>query len=124
MPVIRTADAVAYDLHGARFTSYAAPARGSEQLCAWHLEVAPGSGGAPHRVNREEVMRVLTGELVFTIDGHAETLRPDDVAVVPAGSTVNVANPSGEAATAWVTTSVGLEATMADGSAISPPWVR
>ena len=124
MPVIRTADAVAYDLHGARFTSYAAPARGSEQLCAWHLEVSPGSGGAPHRVNREEVMRVLTGELVFTIDGRTDTLRPDDVAVVPAGSTVNVANPSARPATAWVTTSVGLEATMADGTPVSPPWVH
>ena len=124
MPVIRTADAVTHELHGARFTSYAAPARGSAQLCAWQLEVAPGSGGAPHRVSREEVLRVLTGELVFTIDGQVETLGPDDVAVVPAGSTVNVANPSGEPATAWVTTTVGLEATLADGTVLSPPWVR
>ena len=124
MPIIRAADAITYDLHGSRFTSYAAPARGSAELCAWHLEVAPGSGGAPHRVNREEVLRVLTGELVFTIDGHAETLGPDDVAVFPAGSTVNVANPAAGPATVWVTTSVGLEATMADGTVLSPPWVR
>ena len=124
MPIIRTADAVTHELHGARFTSYAAPARGSAQLCAWQLEVAPGSGGVPHRVNREEVLRVLTGRLVFTIDGHAETAGPGDVAVVPAGSTVDVANPTGEPATAWVTTTVGLEATLADGSVLSPPWVR
>jgi quercetin dioxygenase-like cupin family protein len=123
MPVIRTADAVAYELHGARFTSYAAPARGSAQLCAWHLEIPAGGGGAPHRVNREEVLRVLTGRLVLTIDGRLETLAPGDVAVVPAGSDRDVANPSPEAAPAWVTSTVGLEATMADGTLISPPWV-
>jgi quercetin dioxygenase-like cupin family protein len=124
VPVIRTADAVPYELHGARFTSYAAPARGSEHLCAWLLEVPPGSGGAPHRVNREEVLRVVTGELVLTLDGRPETLAPGDVAVVLAGSTLNVANLADRPATAWVTTSVGLEATMADGTALSPPWVR
>jgi hypothetical protein len=33
-------------------------------------------------------------------------------------------NPGRQPATAWVTTSVGLEAELADGSRISPPWVR
>ena len=35
MPVVHAADAVIHDMHGSRFTSYAAPSRGSAELCAW-----------------------------------------------------------------------------------------
>ena len=49
---------------------------------------------------------------------------PGEVVVVPAGAQLKVDNASTAAATAWVTTSVGLEATLPDGSLISPPWVR
>jgi hypothetical protein len=45
MSVMRPADAVVHELHGARFSSFAAPARGSQELCAWRLEVAPGTRG-------------------------------------------------------------------------------
>ena len=124
MPIVREPDAVPHRLHGATFHSFAAPATGSHELCAWRLEVAPGTAGAAHRVSREEVLLLLTGDLTVTLDGVTTPLAPGDVVVVPAGSQLRVDNTSGGPATAWVTTSVGLEATMADGSTISPPWVR
>ena len=124
MPIVREPDAVPHRLHGATFHSFAAPATGSRELCAWRLEVAPGTVGAAHRVSREEVLLLLTGDLTVTLDGVTTPLAPGDVVVVPAGSQFRVDNTSGDPATAWVTTSVGLEATMADGSTISPPWVR
>ena len=124
MTVIRQQDAVAHRLHGAAFHSFVAPSSGSGELCAWRLEVAPGTPGVPHRVNREEVLLVLTGELTATVDGVGTQVRPGDVVFVPAGATFGLDNASGAPATAWVTTTVGLEATLADGSSISPPWVR
>ena len=124
MPIVREPDAVPHRLHGATFHSFAAPATGSRELCAWRLEVAPGTTGAAHRVSREEVLLLLTGDLTVTLDGVTTPLAPGDVVVVPAGSRFRVDNTSGGPATAWVTTSVGLEATMADGSTITPPWVR
>ena len=125
MPVIRSADAVVHDLHGSRFTSFANPAGGSRELCAWRLEVAGGTIGVPHRVTREEVLFVLSGELRVPLDDHPLQLAAaGDAIVVPAGSRFGVDNPSAEPATAWVTTSVGLEAVLADGTWISPPWVR
>jgi quercetin dioxygenase-like cupin family protein len=124
MPIVREPDAVPHRLHGATFHSFAAPATGSRELCAWRLEVAPGTAGAAHRVSREEVLLLLTGDLIVTLDGVTTPLAPGDVVVVPAGSQLRVDNASRGPATAWVTTSVGLEATMADGSTISPPWVR
>jgi len=124
MPIVREHDTIQHRLNGSTFHSFAAPASGSSELCAWRLEVAGGVAGIEHRVSREEVFLLLTGELVVTLDGVTATLRPGEVVVVPAGAQLKVDNASTAAATAWVTTSVGLEATMPDGSLISPPWVR
>jgi quercetin dioxygenase-like cupin family protein len=124
MPIVRHRDAVPHRLHGSTFHSYAAPATGSRELCAWRLEVPPGTVGAPHRVSREEVFLILGGRLTVTLDGVTGDLTPGDVLLVPAGAELRADNLSDGVVTAWVTTSVGLRATMADGSAVSPPWVR
>ena len=122
MGVVR--EAVAHELHGATFHSYVAPASGSRELCAWRLEVAAGTAGVEHRVSREEVVLLVSGRLTVTVDGVTSTLSAGDVVFVPAGASFRVDNTSGAPAGAWVTTSVGLQATMPDGTSISPPWVR
>ena len=45
MPIISSTDITTYETHGSRFHSYVAPSRGSDQLCAWRLEVPPGLEG-------------------------------------------------------------------------------
>jgi len=132
MPLVRAAEAVVHDLHGARFTSYAAPSRGSRELCAWRLDVPTGSQGVPHTVSREEVLFVLAGTVQIALgDGPAalagapgQPVRPGDAVLVPAGSALRLDNPGDEPAAAWVTTSAGLEATLPDGSTLAPPWAR
>jgi mannose-6-phosphate isomerase-like protein (cupin superfamily) len=124
MPIVRAPDAVPHRLHGATFHSYAAPATGSTELCAWRLEVGPGTTGTAHVVSREEVLLLLDGVLTVTLDDVTTEVSAGEVVVVPAGSRFRVDNTSGRGAAAWVTTSVGLAATLADGTTISPPWVR
>jgi quercetin dioxygenase-like cupin family protein len=123
MPVIGSTEATTFETHGSRFSSYVAPSRGSSELCAWRLDVPADLDGVAHRPNREEVLLVLDGELQITLDGvHAE-LHRGDVALVPANSELRVdGGPLG--ATAWVTTTPGLEAVMTDGSRIAPPWAQ
>lgn len=123
MPVIRTEDAVVHELPDARFTSYAHPSRGSSELCAWRVEFAPRSTGLPHRISQEEVFLILDGSVQADVDGDTSTLGSGDVLVVPAGAKLRVDNAEEGAATAWVTTRVGLQAELDDGSWISPPWV-
>ena len=124
MPIIRETEAVVHRLHGSVFHSFAAPASGSKELCAWRLEVTGGTVGLPHRVSHEEVLMLLTGALTVTLDGHRAELKPGEAVLVPAGAEFSVDNETADPATAWVTTTVGLEATMPDGSTITPPWVR
>ncbi|GAA2310154.1 cupin domain-containing protein [Streptomyces kunmingensis] len=124
MPVVRAAEAVVHELHGARFVSYAAPGTGSKELAAWRGEIPAGTKAPAHTVSREEILHLLTGSLRLTLDGIAHTLVPGDTAIVNAGTTLAVENPTGTPATMWVTTSVGLEAELADGTRITPPWAN
>ena len=54
---------------------------------------------------------MLSGAMELTLDEAAST-----------GATVRVDNAGDEPVAAWVTSSVGLEAQLADGSRIVPPW--
>jgi len=65
MPLIASSDAEVFEVHGARFSSYVRPARGSDQLCAWRIEVPAGQKGAPHKPSREEVICCIDGELTI-----------------------------------------------------------
>ncbi|WP_035805239.1 cupin domain-containing protein [Kitasatospora mediocidica] len=122
MPVITPADATVHDMHNARFSSYAAPSSGSTELAAWQLEITAGTAGVPHTITREEVLLVLDGELRVHVDGTEHTARPGDAVLAPAGSLFAVDNPGDGPARAWVTTTVGLQARLADGTLITPPW--
>ena len=120
MSLIASDDVDVFETHGVRFSSYVRPSRGSDQLCAWRVDV-PGGPGAPHRPSREEVICCIDGELTIAIDGTDQLLRPGDVAYIPGGSEVRVDGGAGGGA-AWVTSLAGLEATMSDGTQFRPPW--
>ncbi len=124
MPFVRLNEATTYETHGARFTSYASSASGAEQLAAWTTEIPAGTAGAAHVVDREEVLRVASGRLRITIDGQVADLEAGDLAIVPAGAELCADNLTDEPATMWATTTIGLSATLADGTQLRPPWAN
>jgi quercetin dioxygenase-like cupin family protein len=124
MPVIHAAESVVHQMHGTTFTSYASPARGSRELCAWRIEIPDGTEGVTHHVSREEVLYVLSGTLRVTLDGEAAEAAAGDVVLVPAGARFSAGNRSGGPATAWVTTTAGFAGVLPDGSWFTPPWTR
>ncbi|MFF8728391.1 cupin domain-containing protein [Streptomyces sp. NPDC015171] len=124
MPVVRSSAAVTHEIHGARFVSYATPLTGSRELCAWRGEIPPGTRAPAHTVSREEIFHLLVGELLMTLDGHTERISAGDTVIVNPGATLAVENPTGHTAISWVTTSIGLEARLADGTRITPPWAN
>jgi quercetin dioxygenase-like cupin family protein len=124
MPFVLSSEAVVHEMHGVRFVSFASSTSGSSELCAWRGEVPAGAAGPAHRISREEVFLMLSGRLELTIDKETRSLAAGDTAIAPAGSSLGVRNATEEPATMWVTTSLGLHATLADGSRISPPWAN
>ena len=122
MPVYFPEDAEAFETHGSRFASFLRTARGASSLCAWRLEVPPGLKGVAHRPDREEVVLLLTGRLEVTLDNDRTTAEAGAVIHVPAGSEFRV-DGGPEGATAWVTTTPGLTATIGD-TTMAPPWAQ
>lgn len=122
MPVYASTDAARFEAHGSRFCSFVRTDRGASSLCAWRLEVAPGLAGVAHRPSHEEIILVLSGQLRVTLDGIAQDAGAGDVVHVPAGVELKVdGGPKG--ATAWVTTTPGLNARI-KGKTIAPPWAQ
>jgi len=124
MPIVRSTEAATHEMHGARFISYATPRTGSKELCAWRGEIPAGTRATHHTVTREEIFHLLSGELLITLDGHTERIAAGDTVIINPGATLGVENPTGEVAASWVTTSIGLEAELADGTRITPPWAH
>ncbi|MDG9725632.1 MULTISPECIES: cupin domain-containing protein [unclassified Streptomyces] len=124
MPVVRSSEAVTHEIHGARFVSYATPRTGSKELCAWRGEIPAGTKAPAHSVDREEIFHLLTGELLITLDGRTERVTAGDTVIINPGATLAVENPTDRTATSWVTTSIGLQAELADGTRLTPPWAN
>jgi mannose-6-phosphate isomerase-like protein (cupin superfamily) len=124
MPIIRSAEATAHDLHGATFTAYANSKTGATELCAWRTRVPAGQPGLPHRISKEEIFIVTTGTARVTIDGEPLDAQPGDVVVAPAGSLISIEVLGDKDSIIWVTTSLGLTARLPDGSEIAPPWAQ
>jgi mannose-6-phosphate isomerase-like protein (cupin superfamily) len=122
--VITAAEAPRFDLAGIEFAGFAAPSRGSRDVCAWQITVAVGvRSPQPHTLDRDEVFLVTSGAIQLAPDG--EVVRAGDAAIVPAGTPIQVSNPGDEPAQAYVTIGAGFTATMADGTRIdTPPWAR
>jgi quercetin dioxygenase-like cupin family protein len=122
MPVIRADESPAFELPGVRFSGYAAPSRGSQELCTWQITVEPGHRAGVHTLDRDETFLVLSGRLRLTPDG--EELGPGDVAIVCAGDEIALANPGPDEAVAYIAIAAGFTATTAEGDRLQPPWAQ
>jgi mannose-6-phosphate isomerase-like protein (cupin superfamily) len=124
MTIVRAAEAPIFELPGVTFTALAAPSRGSADVCTWRITVAPGlRSDQSHRIDRDEIFMVTSGELTITPGG--ERLRAGDAAVVPAGAPIAVENPTDKPAEAYIAISAHFTATMSDGTVVStPPWAQ
>ncbi len=122
MPIYSPTDADDFQAHGSQFASFVRTARGASSLCAWRLEVEPNTAGVAHRPSHEEVILLLRGQLRVTLDGISRDVASGGVIHVPAGSDFKVdGGPDG--ATAWVTTTAGLTATIGEQTMV-PPWAQ
>jgi mannose-6-phosphate isomerase-like protein (cupin superfamily) len=120
----RADEAPRFHLPGLEFTGLASPSRGSADLCTWRLTLEPGLTSPDiHTLDRDEIFMVMRGAIRLSPD--SEAVAVGDVAVVPAGTPIQVANVGGGEAVVVVAIASGFTATMADGRTIdTPPWAR
>jgi quercetin dioxygenase-like cupin family protein len=120
--VTRANEAPTFQLPGIEFTGLASPSRGSAGVCTWRLTLEPGlESPEPHTLDREEIFMVTRGAIRLSLNG--QPVSAGDVAVVPAGTPIQVANAGEGDAEVVVAIAAGFNATAADGSEIgTPPW--
>jgi mannose-6-phosphate isomerase-like protein (cupin superfamily) len=118
----RIAEQPHFSLPGLEFVGLASPSRGSDGLCTWRLTLAPGLvSPEAHTLDRDEVFMVTRGAIRLGPD--EDVVAAGDVAVVPAGSPIQVVNAGDGEAEVVVAIAAGFTATGADGSEIgTPPW--
>ncbi|GIH75227.1 cupin domain-containing protein [Planobispora longispora] len=124
MTTANLADAPVFELDGITFRSLAVPSRGSSELAVWSIEMAPGSSGQEHTVDREEVFIARSGRIVGMVGGVEHTIGAGDALILPPHTPFSIRNDSAtEPAAATVCTSAGIKATLA-GQTILPPWAQ
>jgi mannose-6-phosphate isomerase-like protein (cupin superfamily) len=124
MHIIRGAAAPTFQLPGVQFVGYAAPSRGSADVCAWRIQVEAGlRSDQAHMLDQDEIFLVIGGRIQLAPDG--VELAAGDCAIVPAGEPIQLCNPGDSDASAHVVIRAGFKAAMADGTVIdAPPWAQ
>ncbi|WP_018179147.1 cupin domain-containing protein [Jongsikchunia kroppenstedtii] len=125
MPHLTAGSAREFEVHGVAFRSFAATATGAAELGAWCAEFSPGTPGVPHRMSQEEVLFVVDGELDVEIDAERFVAAAGDAILVPVGALFRISNAADRPARAWVTTTLGMAATIEQsGERMAPPWAQ
>ncbi len=123
MPIERAADHPSFELGGNLITSYAAPARGSEETALYRADVPPGGGLPPHHHDHFDVFTIVAGSGAFHLGDESFELIAGDSAVVPIGVRHYLeAGPDG--ASIVVAMLPGTMLIRDDGSELVPEWVR
>ena len=123
MNLIASADAAIFDIPDTHVVAYAAPSRGSTELCLWRIDIAPGSTSPLHHMDCEEVFLCLAGRAVITAAGEERPVEPGDCVVLPTGTDFSFRVRGDEPFRAVACIRAGGKATMAvSGDTFVPPW--
>jgi mannose-6-phosphate isomerase-like protein (cupin superfamily) len=122
MPHIKASEAPQFEIPGLTVTGFASPSRGARETSTWRLVLAPGTPGARHSCDREEIFVVLSGAAHATLDTEQIELAPGDTLIVPANTPFSLANPGSDPCVAIAMFPVGGRAAMPGGEPFVPPW--
>jgi quercetin dioxygenase-like cupin family protein len=123
MPIERSADHPMFELGGNAITSFAAPARGSEEVALYRADVPAGGGLPPHTHDHFDVFTVVAGGGVFHLGDEASDIAAGDSVVVPVGVR-HYLEAGSDGASIVVAMVPGTTLFRDDGSEIVPEWVR
>lgn len=124
MTLIHLKDRPTWDHDGWLMTGLASPSRGSKELCTWHVRMAPGADGPPHRCDRELVVNVLEGTVRVTVDGVNNDIKAGEAFIIPANARRSVSNPGKVVATSLNAVAAGVKTERLDDIPSNTPWLK
>src|SRR4051794_41966105 len=121
MTVISSSAAPTFEAGGTLVIGLASPSRGSREISAWRLQLAPGAASPEHSLTHEEVFVALSGRAVAKLDGVRHDVGPGDALVVSPGVPFVIATEGDAPFEAVACMRCGGLATVGDES-FPPPW--
>lgn len=123
MPIVRHDEIEALELPGLVHRTVAGHAQGVKTMEVWVQTMAPGAATPVHRHACEEVIVVLSGSGVCTVDGKSVEFGPNTTLIVEADAVHQLVNTSDEPMN--LVASLGMAPVRvrhAEGAAMSLPW--
>jgi quercetin dioxygenase-like cupin family protein len=135
VPVIRNSDApiFTFTMPGQdpkiptphlKVQGYAAPSRGSKEMCVWRITLAPGLPQRTGTVDHEEFFMVLSGAASITLDGTEIELNPGDGVIVPANTLVGMGNLHDEPVEMVEVCPAGIKVSFPGMEPFTPAWAE
>jgi len=124
MPVLPAPTEATHVLGGATFTSLATPSRGSTDVSVWRVQIAPGPDAVPHRLTRQEVFVILSGQAEVRLGGEVSQVEAGGVVIVPVDTDFALAAAGDEAMEALCVLPAGGQAVLPGGEPFTPPWAQ
>jgi len=91
-------------------------------VSVWRTELAAGSVGPRHAIDRDQLLVVLDGALRVEVDDAAYDVLTGDAVKLPAGAVRTIAATDGGPATTLTVGGPGALATVGDGDPVPVPW--
>jgi quercetin dioxygenase-like cupin family protein len=123
MTVISSSTAPTFDAGGTFVVGLASPSRGSREIAAWRLRLAPGTASPEHTLTHEEVFVALSGAATATLDGAEHRVAAGDALVVSPGVPFRIATAGAEPFEAVACMRCGGLAQIG-ADAFPPPWAE
>jgi quercetin dioxygenase-like cupin family protein len=123
MTVISSSTAPTFDAGGTFVVGLASPSRGSREIAAWRLRLAPGAASPEHTLSREEVFVALAGRAVAMLSGRRHAVEAGDALLVEPEVPFVLANEGDEPFEAVVSMRCGGLARVG-GETFAPPWAE
>ena len=123
MPVERASEHPSFELGGNTITSYAAPARGSDETALYRVDLPAGKGLPAHRHDHFDVFLVVEGAATLHMGDESFELAVGDSVMVPIGVR-HVLEAGGDGVSILVTMLGETQMFRDDGIDIVPEWVR
>jgi len=123
MPIERAADHPTFELGATTITSFAAPARGSDETALYRADLPPGQSLPAHRHDHLDVFLVVAGGATFHLGDEIAELSEGDSVMVPIGVR-HVLEAGPEGCSIVVTMLGGTQMFREDGVDLVPEWVR
>jgi quercetin dioxygenase-like cupin family protein len=104
-------------------TSLATPSRGSTEVSAWTVRMAPGASGPRHAMDREQIWLPLSGTITITAGQTERQVAPGQAAILPAGEVRQIRTGEGPAEVlVCMAGGAGLATLAETGEARPVPW--